>query len=212
MKETSRASSGGKEPLGVRLKRKWDDHWYHYKVHTWLVILVVFCIALFVGEKLTEEHPDVYITYIGSSYVDQTFDRKLSELFSDVITDVNEDGKKIVQVKSILFGGSEDMMNLATLQQADVDLMAGRSVLYLVDSFAYETFIGRGAFVQMETSQGEFSYIDLSNNRLLNGDGFHFEDVYLCQRQPSFEDGEDEETKLKYQNAAAIAEKILQYQ
>ncbi len=212
MQETNHASTGEREPLEIRLKRAWDNHWYHYKVHTWIVIVLVFCIALFVGEKLTQVHPDVSITYIGSSYVDETFGEKLSRDFSDVITDLNGDGEKIVQVNSVLFNGSEDLMNLATLQQADIDFMSGRSVLYLIDSFAYETFIERGAFVQMETSQGEFSYIDLSDNRLLNSDGFHFDNVYLCQRQPSFEDKDDDETRLKYQNAAAITEKILQYQ
>ncbi len=211
MSEANHAS-GGKEPFGVRWKRAWDNHWYHYKVHTWIAIFLVFCVILFVGEKMTQVHPDVYITYIGSSYVDETFGEKLTADFSDVITDLNGDGEKIVQVKSILFNGSEDLMNLATLQQADIDFVSGRSVLYLIDSFAYETFVQRGAFTQLETSQGEFSYINLSDNRLLNGEGFHFEDVYLCQRQPSFEDKDDTETKLKYQNAAAIAEKILQYQ
>lgn len=204
--------AGEKEPFEVRFKRAWENYWYLYKWQTWIAIVVIACIALFVGEKLTQVHPDVYITYIGSSYVDETFTEKINQDFADVITDANGDGKKIIQINTVLFNGSEDLLNMATLQKADIDLMSGRSVLYLVDSFAYETFTQRGAFREMETPQGEFSYIDLTSNRLLNSEKFHFDNVYLCQRQQSFEDKDDEETRAKYENAAAIKEKILQYQ
>ena len=212
MSEQIPQPTGEKEPFEVRFKRAWENYWYLYKWQTWIAIVVVVCVALFVGEKLTQVNPDVYITYIGSSYIDETLSEKINQDFADVITDTNGDGEKIIQINTVLFNGSEDLLNMATLQKADIDLMSGRSVLYLIDSFAYETFIQRGAFREIETAQGEFSYIDLTSNRLLNSEEFHFDNVYLCQRQQSFEDKDDEETRAKYENAAAMVEKILQYQ
>ncbi len=200
------------ESMGVRFKRAWDNHWYHYKLETWLCILLVFCVSCFVVEKVTREEPDVYITYIGSSYIDETFSQRIEAMFQDVITDVNQDGTKKVVVKGVLFNGSEDLMNMQVLQQADVDFMAAKSVLYLIDSFAYETFLNRNMLQPLSTSQGSFDYLDLTENRLLNQNGLHFDGVYLCQRKTSYQDTADDETAGKYQNAQAITEKILEYQ
>ena len=157
MSEQIPKPTGEKEPFEVRFKRAWENYWYLYKWQTWIAIVVVVCVALFVGEKLTQVNPDVYITYIGISYIDETLSEKINQDFADVITDTNGDGEKIIQINTVLFNGSEDLLNMATLQKADIDLMSGRSVLYLIDSFAYETFIQRGAFREIETAQGEFS-------------------------------------------------------
>ena len=44
-----------KEPFEVRFKRAWDNYWYLYKWQSWIAIVVIVCVTMFVGEKHREQ-------------------------------------------------------------------------------------------------------------------------------------------------------------
>lgn len=149
---------------------KWlDNYWYHYK---WVTLVTVFFVTVFsvlTAQMLTKEKPDATVLYGGPATLtaSQTADLQLC-LKSALASDYNGDGKKIVELESIVLmteeqldeakeQAAEDSNILIYSSKALTDnqttfaqlLMSGEQVLLLVDPEQYPDIRDSGGIVPL---------------------------------------------------------------
>lgn len=98
--------------------------WYHYRIHTIVVLAVTALVTMFVYDILTVVTPD--FTYVFASVNlarDQDLD-KISDTFAKRIGDVNNDKKEYVNGMSIYLGDPTDATGIQRLgvYMADEDI------------------------------------------------------------------------------------------
>jgi len=84
----------------------WEYFWMYYKVHTIVVILVLFAIVFTVYQVCTQPKYDLNIAYVSSLLFDETIENELREDVIGKIEDIDENGEKSIYFEHLIF--SED--------------------------------------------------------------------------------------------------------
>ena len=127
----------------VTAQEKWDNFWYHYKVHTIIAVFLIAVISFITINSLTKEKYDISIMYFAYSPAAPVQIEKAEEYFEQFADDVNGDGKVNVKFLDCSFNSELADMKYrhASLSKVQSVLSVdSETVLYLVDKQAREYF------------------------------------------------------------------------
>lgn len=87
----------------VTFRQKWNNYWYHYKLHTFAAVIAVALVSFFVYDMVTKEEYDISIMAITNTMntVMEYPEDQLAE-WSDCIEDINGDGKQNVSIEYVI--------------------------------------------------------------------------------------------------------------
>ncbi len=126
----------------VTFKDKLQNFWYHYKVHTIMIICVALVLAIAVTQCATRERFDFSVLYFTYT---PTMDVQLDgveKYFEKYATDINGDGEVNVQVINCSVGDSDRDASRNTMFTKVQSIVAAdnTTLLYLVDEKAAQYF------------------------------------------------------------------------
>ena len=132
--------------------RKWlENYWYHYKVETLIGIGVIIFLIVGIKGCFFDKKPDLLVTYIGQSGVDYGELEKYRQEISDVVGDINNDGKSYVEISPNVF--STDLSSprdTAEIQAAATKMIVGASRLFLIEKNLLKFYTDRGLFIPLD--------------------------------------------------------------
>ena len=147
-----------KPPVSDR-RKKLDNFFYHYRLHTVLAVIGVLMLAFFLRDTIFRPKPDLTVIIASSRFITQIETDALQEALVSVIGDFNGDGKVLVSMDSIylplgditrMLNGGQDaddepfvsgVNDPEVIQASSMKLMAvisaGTDPLYLLDDELY---------------------------------------------------------------------------
>ena len=124
----------GEDMEKVKFKKKLENYWYYYKVHTIIGIILLIIVAAIVHDVLSVVTPDVTIvidTQFPSVY--QGDQDAMQKYLSKYTEDVNHDGKKYVECN---FGSVDNDQNMQLAQVIlGGNLGSNRNIIYIFDDY-----------------------------------------------------------------------------
>lgn len=201
--------------------REWlSNYWYHYKVHTIVVIFVIILIVYTVVEINNRTVTDLDVMVAGrdtliSSNIDQ-FEAETQNLMQDA----NGDGKVVCTVNNVVVDeeNANVELNGQYLEKLTLTIVTGDTKLYLVNQEMLEYLEDKNVcqditdvYEKMNLPhEGEQYYYKTSTSnpvlqplRLQEGEYY----VFVRIRNSAIRDTEEQD--IQYQNAYHVLEKIM---
>lgn len=128
-------------------KEKWDNYWYHYKVHTIVAVFFVFVLIVTIVNFALKTEPDLSIAVASAKSFEGS-----TAIFNDGLKpyagDNNGDGKVMVETR-IIFLNSEGKDSDPEVLMANQAMLMGwvqdsTHILYIVDEANYQDIIEMG--------------------------------------------------------------------
>ena len=157
------------EPVGF-----WENFWYHHK---WKTIIISFFVVLFAvcfAQMGTQDKADVYFMYAGPGFMTANEARRVQDAVKQVMNDYNEDGEKgvliadfnylneaqIAEKKAQAIEDGVDLTfdnygNANVYEQYEMEVIAGESVIYILDPSLYENIKKAGGLMPLAEVLGE---------------------------------------------------------
>lgn len=162
------------------IAEKISNYWYHFKwptiIASFFVIFAIFCII----QMSTRQNPDLYIMYTGPISLSPEGVITIQDSFETFDKDYNSDGKHVVSLLDIVamtdaqmdklreesikqsqLSGNDEVLdfNKETIRNArqrfSNEIIAGESVICLLDPNMYEMVRDSGAFMTLSEVFGE---------------------------------------------------------
>lgn len=144
---------------GVAVKGDfWENFWYHHKWKTIIISVSLVILLICTMQMCTRESYDVYLMYAGPGYLTPNETRSAQDAVKQVMPDYNGDGQRGVmlsvfnylnpaQIEEKLAQAEADgvdlsvdyLGNASVLEQYDMEIMSGESVICLLDPDLYES-------------------------------------------------------------------------
>lgn len=83
----------------MTFKKKLENYWYYYKIHTFVGLLVAIILVTSIVQCSQNVANDMQLAYVGNSYIPT---EQIQQSLQDIVPDVNGDGKKAVFIDSIV--------------------------------------------------------------------------------------------------------------
>ncbi len=152
-----------------------ENFWYHNKTITICIFVALIIAVVGIWQLVTRVTPDIYIMYAGPKYEAAT--NRLMEVFaSNMKKDYNGDGKNIVNIltafsytkEQIAFleeeakkEGTEEYnfnyaSNVEETERFQNELIAGESIIMLLDREQYENNTKSGIFMTLDEALGAY--------------------------------------------------------
>lgn len=136
--ETEEADAEDEEPVNMSFWKKVENFWYHYKIVTIIVIVVVAFGGYMIYDLVTKVNPDITIIVTADNGLMYRADA-VEKLFEKYAEDVNGDGKVNVEVifTPMNSDGISDQYSQGNETKLAANLSNARCVLYLTDDDSY---------------------------------------------------------------------------
>jgi len=140
-------------PLELTKKERWNNWWNYHWLHVLIAVGVTIFLCVLVHEWVFKAKPDYKIAYIGEFYLGVDTE-ELAEQIAELGTDLNGDGKVIVQLRSYATSESNpnyepDMVGLIG------DIGVGGSSIYILEDSAW--FIDR---YKVASAENCYAWVD----------------------------------------------------
>lgn len=146
----------------------WENFWYHNKWKTIIISAAAVILLICTMQMCTRENYDVYLLYAGPGYLTPNETRSAQDAVKQIMPDYNEDGErgvmlsmfnylnpaqieaKLAQAEAEGVELSVDYLgNASVLEQYDMEVMSGESVIYLLDPALYESVKYAGGLIPL---------------------------------------------------------------
>jgi hypothetical protein len=127
----------------VSFKKKWDNYWYYYKIHTIVAVIAIIVVAYLVRQCATRVDPDVvFVVATQNPVLTSEQQTAMQDYLQKLTADVNKDGKKVVQCDFLTFNDS----GTAEAEQAKLvaDLSSENNVIYIMDETTVKPMLADG--------------------------------------------------------------------
>ena len=155
-----------------------ENLWYHYKVPILIVLGFVLIFAVGITQMVKNKRPDIYVLYAGPSVFDNTRTSDAEAALSSLITeDSNNDGVRLARLTALCYVSEEkaaaakaeaeknnehsttvdyagSQENRDAFQAFSNDMLAGDSVICLLDPYLYEMIRDAGGLLTLEEALG----------------------------------------------------------
>lgn len=157
------------EPVGF-----WENFWYHHKWKTIIIGFVVMLLVVCIAQAGSRDKTDVYVMYAGPGFITANEARQVQDAMKQQMDDYNGDGEKgilladfnylspaqIEEKKALAAEQGVDLTidnygNAAVLEQYEMEVIAGESVIYILDPGLYENVKKAGGLLPLTEVLGE---------------------------------------------------------
>ena len=148
---------------------KWlDNFWYHYKWHTIIAVFAIIVVIVGISQVVSKGTADVGVIYGGPRLLSLAEQRAVESAVRQVMEDYNQDGKLVVEFVSLMLMSDEQIQAAydeaekrgeeyfanaqfmrEELKKFDNLIMAGDSLLCLLDPFLYNRVLDSGGFIPL---------------------------------------------------------------
>jgi hypothetical protein len=138
-------------------KSKWDNFWYYYKWHVLIGIAVILLAVFFIHDLTSKVNPDYQIGLITQTTYPTEVVESLENQIAKFGTDLNGDGKVVVQLNSYVAaeGSSSQAVDMNVQAAGVVRLMSdfsdGSSMIFISDDASFQS---------LQSKSQVFSYLD----------------------------------------------------
>ena len=157
------------EPVGF-----WENFWYHHKWKTIIISFVVILLVICIGQAGSRDKTDVYVMYAGPGFITANEARRVQDAMKQQMDDYNGDGEKgilladfnylspaqIEEKRKLAEEQGVDLSidtygNSAVYEQYEMEVIAGESVIYILDPGLYENVKKAGGLLPLTEVLGE---------------------------------------------------------
>ncbi len=146
----------------------WENFWYHHK---WKTIIIGFFAMLLIvcfAQMETQDKADVYFMYAGPGFLTANEARRMQDAVKQIMPDYNEDGEKGVFLADFNYLSEEQIArkraqaeeegvdlifdnygNANVYEQYEMEVIAGESVIYILDPGLYENVKKAGGLMPL---------------------------------------------------------------
>lgn len=95
----------------VVMKKKFENYWYYYKIHTFVAIFVIIVLAVLIQQCASRVSPDItFVVATQKPVLSTDSQTSLQDYLQKLTADVNKDGKKNVECDFFTFNDSQSAM------------------------------------------------------------------------------------------------------
>lgn len=129
----------------VTFKEKWDNYWYHYKVATWVGLLIfIFVIASFL-DSMNRIKYDAGLAFVTETPFESNA-QFVSAEWKELCSDNNSDGEVNLKVFTVQLDVNNNYSLDAATAEAEVTKFMGNiavmsNMLYVVDDVGYSSLL-----------------------------------------------------------------------
>jgi hypothetical protein len=161
-------------PVAVEKVGFWENFWYHHKWKTIVTAFVAFVLIVCVAQMSTQDKADVYVMYAGPGFMTANEARSVQDALKQVMTDYNGDGEKgvliadfnylneaqIAEKEALALEQGVELLfdnygNATVYEQYEMEVIAGESVMYILDPALYENVKKAGGLMPLKEALGE---------------------------------------------------------
>lgn len=207
-------------------KEWWEYFWMYYKWYVIVAAAVIIAIVTTVYQVVTAPKYDVTFVYAGTTLYSEENVDALEKKLSEIVSDVNGDGKKTVQVREMNFSLNSQNAEYAMSMEMKLQmaLSEDETFIFMLDKDVVDRYKGDEEspciFAPLDDwmtvdvpeekkllSQDKAVAVELSGNKLLKECGIDATGKYLCMR---FYPRSDQKRFIPgYEEAARIGSRIL---
>jgi hypothetical protein len=200
-----------------QFKKKWENYWFYYKIHTIVAVLVIIVLAVLIKQCADRVEPDMTIVLVSNNVMltdDQT--TRLDSQLSKLSADVNNDGHKSVQVEVLYMDKNQDGQMLQALQQKlMVEEAATDDALYITDDAYYKILSkSKGFFVNLKNvdkSAPDGTRVKIGSLPGLKLSGVsNYNDLTVSIRSFGSSFSKTYQDSASYRNAVSILKKLME--
>ncbi len=203
--------------------KEWlSNFWYHYKVHTIVVIFVIIIAVYTVVELSNRELPDLDIAVAGSdTLISKNLDQFESEI-ENLIQDANGDDKTICTINNVVLPGLEEedttLNSSFDLNRLVASVASGETKLfvvnydmleYLKNQYACQDITDVYEKMNIPHEGQQYYYKTSTKNPVLQSLQLTDESCYVFIRVRNSAIRDNEEQDIQYQNAYRVLEEII---
>lgn len=192
----------------------WENFWYHHKWKTIIISFAVILLVICTLQMCTQNSYDIYILYAGPGYLTGNETLSTQNALKQLVPDQDGDGSKDVMFSIINYMNPAQIAekqalaeeqgvdlyidlagNASKLERFQIEVVAGESVIYLLDPLLYESVKDAGGLLRLDEVLDEIpaSAVDEYGIRLADTDLYQSittlqylpEDTVLCIRKVS---------------------------
>lgn len=118
-----------------QFKKKWENYWFYYKIHTIVAIIAVIVLAVLIKQCADRINPDMTVVVVSNNVsMSQAQTDQLEARLSKLTADVNNDGHKLVQVEVLYMNPKQGQMAQAMQQKLQIETAATDDAIYITDA------------------------------------------------------------------------------
>lgn len=183
------------------LKKKIENYWYYYKIHTFAAIFLIVVIIVSITSAIGNKKSVLNVDLVGNT-INDTEMAKLQDNFTSVLV---KDPKKTVNISFLQYDNSPkaDMqMNSAVISKIMASTASNDLDIIILDKDLFDNYVKQGMFQRIDEinelgdlSQDNIKYvdgkknddkeeyhygIDVSDNDMLKGTKYNTDNKVLC--------------------------------
>lgn len=204
-------------------REKWDNFWYHYKMHVIAGIIVFALLLSMVLSFVLQTRYDASLTILSEVSFDGAFDL-INQDIGKVLVDYDDNGESLLRINPIQMAkpGSNVQVDPRSAMANQAKLMGilsdRQSYLYMLEDYSYGELKELGVeFLDLTT---------LSSSERIDGDKYSLkdskfseliqlnqmmDDMYLCLIDIKVFDKIKEKQQKAYDNEVNFLNKIIEY-
>lgn len=135
-----------------QFRKKAENFWYYYKIHTIVAIVVILVVGIMVKQCADRVEPDMTVLVVTRTVnIPEQQLESIENVMEKYTADVNGDGHKDVDVEAIYLGNDQDASMAQGMQEKlMVELGAGDSALYITDDGEYDMLHKQNVFFNLK--------------------------------------------------------------
>lgn len=206
----------------MSLRQKWENYWYHYKMHTIAVIVIAALVIVGFKSCMDKKVTDLHMAYMSTQYISDETINAIETSFNEngLIKDIDGDGLNNFYMDTVVHNFDVDSnADQATMQKIQTILYAGQHTLVLAHQYALEDYDGcfedltdkvrEGDKVFESPSEGFATGISIEGNKYLESLGIKTENMYVAMRRQSEKEAEKNENAEFFASAYEVMDYIL---
>lgn len=133
----------------MSFRKKLENYWYYYKVHTFVAIFILIVVAITVQQCATKVDPDITVVVATNKPVlTEENQGRVEQYIASLTGDLNRDGKKRAQVDTLYFSDGSSLQ--AMQAKLSIDIMPETKVyIFITDDSTYQNLQKQGTFAKL---------------------------------------------------------------
>lgn len=135
-----------------QIKKKWENFWYYYKVHTIVAIVVIAALAFMIKQCADRVEPDLEVIIVSDSVVlSQERVNDIEKALAKYTDDVNKDGRKVVECDYMNMNENQGSQIVYTLQaKLMAEISGGKAALFITDDNYFKKLNNQDMFLNLK--------------------------------------------------------------
>ena len=182
----------------------WENFWYHHKWKTIICVSLVILFVICTMQMCTQNSYDLYVMYAGPGYMTPNETLSVQSAFGQLVPRTEDTAQKEVMVSVMNYMNAEQIAekkalaeeqgvegfyvdlhgNASELERFQMEVVAGNSVIYLLDPLLYESVKEAGGLLPLGEVLSEIPAAAIDEYGIRLGETDLYESISALQNLP----------------------------